>query len=129
MIEALHTDNAPKAIGPYSQAIRAGDFVYVSGQIAIIPGTQPPLLVKGGIVEQTEQVIGNIAAILHVAGGSLDSVVKTDVYLANFDDFAAMNGVYASLFQGHKPARATVEVSKLPLNAQVEISCIAYIPQ
>jgi 2-iminobutanoate/2-iminopropanoate deaminase len=125
-ITAINTQAAPKAIGPYSQAVVAGGFVFVSGQIALNPSTAS--IIEGGIMDQTLQVLKNIEAILKEAGLSLNRVVKTEVFLKDFDDFAAMNEVYATFFPGDiKPARVTVEVSRLPRDVLVEIGCIALI--
>lgn len=124
-ISALSTQEAPKAIGPYSQATLAGSFIFVSGQIALDPSTGS--ITEGGIAEQSTRALKNIAAILNEAGLTMDSVVKTEVFLKDFNDFAAMNEVYAIFFSSEiKPARVTVEVSRLPKDALVEISCIAY---
>jgi 2-iminobutanoate/2-iminopropanoate deaminase len=123
MREAVATKNAPQAIGPYSQAIKAGGFVFVSGQISINPATGE--LVPGGISEQTERVMQNLAAILAAAGSSLDKVVKSGVFLKNMSDFAAMNAVYGKFFASIPPARATVEVARLPREVLVEIDVIA----
>jgi 2-iminobutanoate/2-iminopropanoate deaminase len=123
-ITAIHTEGAPKAIGPYSQAVVAGGFVFVSGQIALNPSTGS--IIEGGIKEQTLQVLKNIEAILKEAGLSLDRVVKTEVFLNDFNEFAAMNEVYATFFPGEiKPARVTVEVSRLPRDVLIEIGCVA----
>jgi 2-iminobutanoate/2-iminopropanoate deaminase len=125
-ITAINTQAAPKAIGPYSQAVVAGGFVFVSGQIALNPSTAS--IIEGGIMDQTLQVLKNIEAILKEAGLSLNRVVKTEVFLKDFNDFAAMNEVYATFFPGDiKPARVTVEVSRLPKDALVEIGCVALI--
>jgi len=125
-ITAINTQAAPKAIGPYSQAVVAGGFVFVSGQIALNPSTAS--IIEGGIMDQTLQVLKNIEAILKEAGLSLNRVVKTEVFLKDFNDFAAMNEVYATFFPGDiKPARVTVEVSRLPRDVLVEIGCIALI--
>lgn len=123
VIRAVSTPDAPAAIGPYSQAIVAGGVVYVSGQIALDPATGQ--LVPGGTPEQTAQVIRNLTAILRAAGASLDSVVKTTVYLADLGDFSAMNAVYAEAFGGTAPARATIQAARLPRDVAVEIDCIA----
>lgn len=124
-ISALSTQEAPKAIGPYSQATLAGSFIFVSGQIALDPSTGS--ITEGGIAEQSTRVLKNIAAILNEAGLTMDSVVKTEVFLKDFNDFAAMNEVYSIFFSSEtKPARVAVEVSRLPKDALVEISCIAY---
>lgn len=125
-ITAINTQAAPKAIGPYSQAVVAGGFVFVSGQIALNPSTGS--IIEGGIMDQTLQVLKNIEAILKEAGLSLNRVVKTEVFLKDFNDFSAMNDVYATFFPGDiKPARVTVEVSRLPRDVLVEIGCVAYI--
>jgi len=124
-ITPIVAEAAPKAIGPYSQAVMAGNFVFVSGQIPLSPSTA--IIVQDGIREQTRQVIKNIEAILIEAGLSLMSVVKTEVFLKDMNDFAAMNEVYATFFTGEtKPARQTVQVSRLPRDVLIEISCIAY---
>ncbi|MCS7055625.1 MAG: RidA family protein [Thermoflexales bacterium] len=119
----VHTDAAPKAIGPYSQAIVAGGLVFCSGQVPIDPATGE--LVLGGIEEQTHRSLRNLKAVLEAAGSGLDRVVKTTVFLQNMGDFAAMNAVYATYFPHDPPARSTVEVAKLPRGALVEIECIA----
>lgn len=119
----IHTDAAPRAIGPYSQAIVAGGLVFCSGQVPIDPATGE--LVPGGIEEQTHQSLSNLKAVLEAAGSGLDRVLKTTVFLQNMGDFAAMNAVYATYFPGNPPARSTVEVARLPRNALVEIECIA----
>jgi 2-iminobutanoate/2-iminopropanoate deaminase len=125
-ITAINTHAAPKAIGPYSQAVVAGDFVFVSGQIALNPSTGS--IIEGGITDQTLQVLKNIEAILKEAGLSLNRLVKTEVYLKDFNEFAAMNEVYATFFPSDiKPARVTVEVSRLPRDVLIEIGCVAYI--
>jgi 2-iminobutanoate/2-iminopropanoate deaminase len=119
------TDAAPKAIGPYSQAMTAGKFIFTAGQVALDPQTGE--LVGKTTGEQTEQVLKNLAAVLQAAGTSLDNVVKTTVYLADMGDFPAMNEVYARHFGSHKPARSTVQAAGLPKNARVEIDAIAHI--
>jgi 2-iminobutanoate/2-iminopropanoate deaminase len=121
----IQTEHAPAAIGPYSQAIKAGGFVFASGQIPIDPKTGE--FVPGGIGEQTERVLKNLAAVLEAAGSSLDKVVKTTVFLADMKDFGAMNEVYARFFTGATPARATVAAAGLPRNARVEIEAIAAV--
>ena len=121
--EIIKTKRAPEAIGPYSQAVRAGGFVFASGQIPIDPATGQ--FVSGGIAEQTEQVLRNLSAVLEAAGTGLDRVVKTTVYLADMGDFAAMNEVYGRYFAADAPARATVEAARLPRDARVEIEVIA----
>jgi 2-iminobutanoate/2-iminopropanoate deaminase len=119
------TDAAPKAIGPYSQAMTAGKFIFTAGQVALDPQTGE--LVGKTTGEQTEQVLKNLAAVLQAAGTSLDNVVKTTVYLADMGDFPAMNEVYARHFGSHKPARSTVQAAGLPKNARVEIDAVAHI--
>ena len=121
--EIIATEAAPQAIGPYSQAINAGDFVFTSGQIPIDP--QTGVFVEGGIAEQTEQVLRNLAEVLRAAGTSLEAVVKTTVFLADMNDFAAMNEVYGRYFSNEPPARSTVEAARLPRDARVEIDAIA----
>lgn len=121
--QIIQTDRAPQAIGPYSQAIKALGFVYASGQIPIDPATGQ--FVAGGITEQTEQVMKNVAAVLEAAGSGLDMIVKTTVFLADMEEFAAMNEVYAKFFTSDPPARATVQAAGLPRNARVEIEVIA----
>jgi 2-iminobutanoate/2-iminopropanoate deaminase len=121
----VSTDNAPKAIGPYEQGIKVGDFVYVSGQIPLDPKTGN--LVTGGITEQTHQVMKNLRAILEAGGSSLDRVIKATVFLKNIADFAAMNEVYAEYLGHAKPARSTVAVADLPRRALVEIDFIATV--
>lgn len=124
----ITTDKAPKAIGPYSQAISAGSFLFVSGQVAIDPATSK--LAGDTIEEQTKQVLKNLEAILAAANLTLENVVKTEVYLKDLKDFQGMNTLYAEKFTyPEKPARATVQVAKLPLDALVEISCIAVISE
>ena len=127
MRERIQTDNAPAAIGPYSQAIRAGGFVFASGQIPIDPATGE--FVKGGIAEQTEQVLKNLAALLEAAGSDLDKVVKTTVFLADMKEFAQMNEVYAKFFKDTPPARATVAAAGLPRDARVEIEAVALLSE
>ncbi len=121
--KVLSTKDAPQAIGPYSQAVKVGDFVFTAGQIAIDPETQK--MVDGGIKEQTDRVINNLDAVLKSAGLSLPDVVKADVFLKNLEDFSRMNEVYSNFFSVSKPARTTVEVRDLPKGALVEISVIA----
>ncbi len=123
MKEVVSTNDAPKAIGPYSQAIKANGFVFVSGQVAIDPATGGVL--EGDVRVQTERVLKNLTAILSAAGSSLDRALKTTVFLQNMSDFAAMNEVYAKFFTGQQPARSTVEVAQLPRNVLVEIDVIA----
>ena len=122
-MKIIASANAPAAIGPYSQALDTGNIVFCSGQIPLDPSSMS--LVSGGITEETEQVFKNIKAVLHEAGCDEKSVVKTTVYLKEMDDFPAMNSIYEAFFSPHKPARSTVQVAGLPLNARVEIECIA----
>lgn len=121
--QAIRTDAAPKAIGPYEQAIRIDGFVFTAGQIPIDPTSGN--LVADGIAEQTRQVLENLKAVLEAAGSSIDRVVKATVFLKNMADFAAMNDVYAEYFGGSKPARSTVAVAELPKGALVEIDLVA----
>ena len=123
MKEAVTTDLGPKAIGPYSQAVRANGFVFVSGQIALDPRTQE--LVSGEITAQTERVLENVKGILQAAGSSLDKVVRTTVFLADMGEFASMNQVYARYFNQNFPARSTVQAARLPRDVRVEIDVIA----
>jgi 2-iminobutanoate/2-iminopropanoate deaminase len=125
VIETVATDRGPKAIGPYSQAVRANGFVFLSGQIALDPKTQQ--VVEGDVATQTERVLENLKGVVEAAGASLQSVVKTTVFLADMKDFAAMNEVYGRYFPKNPPARSTVEVSKLPRNVRVEIDLIALL--
>lgn len=125
MKEIVSTTNAPGAIGPYSQAIKAGGMIFCSGQIPIDPTTGE--FVSHIVSEQTEQVLKNLSEVLKAAGASLDSVVKTTVFLADMNDFAEMNEVYGRFFSDNKPARATVEAARLPRDAKVEIECIAVV--
>jgi 2-iminobutanoate/2-iminopropanoate deaminase len=123
MREVIATQNAPQAIGPYSQAIRANGFIFVSGQIPVNPATQQ--IVEGDVAKQTEQVLANLEAILKAAGSGLDKVVRTGVFLKDMSEFAAMNDVYARFFPQNAPARSTVEVARLPKDVRVEIDAIA----
>ena len=123
MRTAVSTDGAPKAIGPYSQAIRAGSLLFLSGQIPIDPASGQ--MVDGDIAQQTHRVFKNLEAILTAAGASFDNVVRTTVYLADMSDFAAMNEVYGTYFSSPAPARATVQAARLPKDARVEIDLIA----
>ena len=125
MKEIVATERAPRAIGPYSQAVRSGNFLFASGQIPIDPATGE--FVAGGIVEQTEQVMRNVSAILEAAGATLQQVVKTTVFLADMEDFTAMNEVYGRFFGEDPPARATVQAARLPRDARVEIEAIAIL--
>jgi 2-iminobutanoate/2-iminopropanoate deaminase len=124
-MQSVHTDNAPAAIGPYSQAVVANGFVFTAGQVPFNPQTMQ--LVEGDIGAQTEQVMKNLRAILQQAGADLSTVVKTTVFLKDMNDFAAMNEVYARHFGEHKPARSTVQVARLPRDASVEIECVAVL--
>jgi 2-iminobutanoate/2-iminopropanoate deaminase len=123
--EIISTEKAPGAIGPYSQAIKANGNVFVSGQIPIDPATGQ--FISDDVAEQTEQVLKNLSAVLEAAGTTLESVVKTTVFLADMNDFAAMNEVYGRYFDSNKPARATVQAARLPRDAKVEIECIAVV--
>ena len=123
--EIIVTESAPKAIGPYSQAVRAGNFVFASGQIPIDPATGQ--FVTGGVAEQTEQVLRNLTAVFQAAGVGMNQIVKTTVFLADMDDFTAMNEVYAKFFGEAPPARATVQAARLPRDAKVEIEATAAI--
>ena len=121
----IATETAPKAIGPYSQAIVANGFVYCAGQIGFNPQTME--IVHGGIREQTERVLENLRAVLQAAGSDLSKVVKTTVFLVDMADFTAMNEVYAQAFGNHKPARSTVAVAGLPRGVRVEIDVVATV--
>ena len=123
MKEIIQTENAPKAIGPYSQAVKVNGLIFASGQIPIDPKTGQ--FVAGGITEQTEQVLKNLTAVIEAGGSSLSQVVKTTVFLADMLEFDAMNAVYAQFFKEQPPARATVEAASLPRGARVEIEAIA----
>lgn len=123
MRKMIATEAAPQAIGPYSQAISIGEFVFTSGQVPIDPKTG--VFVEGGIAEQTGQVLRNLAEVLRAAGTSLEEVVKTTVYLADMNDFVAMNEVYGRYFSNEPPARSTVQAARLPRDARIEIDVIA----
>ena len=123
MRDAISTEAAPKAIGPYSQAVRSGSLVFVSGQIPLDPATET--MVDGDIAAQTHRVFANLRAILEAAGTSLDHVVRATVYLADMNDFAVVNEVYGTYFSSPAPARATVQAARLPKDARVEIDVIA----
>ena len=125
MKEIISTEKAPGAIGPYSQAIKAGGMVFCSGQIPLDPATGE--FVSDDVAEQTHQVFRNLTAVLEAAGTDLNGVVKTTVFLADMNDFAAMNAVYGEYFVDNKPARATVQAARLPRDAKVEIECIAVV--
>lgn len=122
-MKALHSDNAPKAVGPYSQAIEANGFVFASGQLPIDPATNA--FVEGGVKEQTRQSLTNAQSVLKAAGLDLSHVIKTTVFLSDMADFAAMNEVYAEFFNESYPARSAIAVKTLPKNALVEVECIA----
>ena len=123
MIETVSTEKAPKALGPYSQALKAGGFVWCSGQIPINPATNS--IEATTIEDQTRQAISNLKNVLEAAGTSLANVVKTTVFIKDMNDFAALNGVYAEMFGDTKPARSCVEVARLPKDVKVEIECLA----
>lgn len=123
--EVISTDKAPKAIGPYSQAIRAGEFVFVSGQISLNPDSGE--VVTGDIEAQAERVLKNVAAVLEAAGSSMEDVVKTTVYLKDLSDFPRFNECYARFFTKNPPARATIEASRLPKEVRVEIDAVAVV--
>ena len=123
MRDVIATNDAPKAIGPYSQAIRANGFIFLSGQTPIDPATQQ--LISGSIAEQTERVLRNLEAVLKQAGSSMSKVVRCGVFLKDMNDFAAMNEVYGKFFPSNPPARTTIQAAKLPKDCQVEIDAIA----
>ena len=125
--QIISTDRAPAAVGPYSQAVKVGDFIYTAGQIPLEPQTGS--LVEGGIEAQTRQVIQNLAAVLEAAGSSLTQVVKTTIFVTDIKDFAAVNQVYGSFFGDRPPARSTVQVAALPLGARVEIEAVAILAE
>jgi 2-iminobutanoate/2-iminopropanoate deaminase len=122
-LKAAHTDAAPAAIGPYAQAIVSDGWVYCSGQIALDPSTRE--LVAGDVAHQTDRALTNLRAVLEASGASLQTVVKTTVFLSDINDFTAMNEVYARHFAGHRPARSTIQAAALPKLAKVEIDCVA----
>lgn len=122
--ETIHTDDAPKAIGPYSQAVRSGGWVYCAGQVGLDPATGT--MVQGGVAEQTRRALTNLSAVLAAAGCTCADVVKTTVFLANLDDYATVNEIYGEFFPEDPPARAAVEASRLPANALVEIDAVAH---
>ena len=124
MVETIATENAPKALGPYSQALKTGGFIFTSGQIPINPATDSIEAVT--IEDQTRQVITNLKNVLEAAGSSLSKVVKTTVFIKDMGDFAALNGVYAEMFGDTRPARSCVEVARLPKDVKVEIECVAW---
>ena len=121
--QIVSTENAPAAIGPYSQAVRVGELIFTAGQIALVPETGK--LIEGDIETQTRQVMENLAAVLQAAGSSLTQVVKTTIFVTDINDFAKVNQVYGSFFQDNPPARGTVQVAALPLGANVEIEVVA----
>ena len=125
MRDVIATKGAPQAIGPYSQAIRANGFVFVSGQVAIDPSTQQ--VISGDVAAQTDRVLKNLSAILNAAGSGLEKVVRSTVFLKNMGDFAAMNEIYGRSFSTAPPARSTVEVARLPKDVLVEIDVIALV--
>ena len=125
MKQVIHTDSAPAAIGPYSQAIQIGDLLFVSGQVPIDPSTGA--IVEGDVKTQAQQSLNNLKAILNAAGTNMGAVVKTTVFLADMNDFAAMNEVYAQFFQEPFPARSAVQAARLPKDAKVEIEAIAQL--
>lgn len=125
MKKIITTENAPGAIGPYSQAVKTDNMVFCSGQIPIDPKTGE--FVSDKVADQTRQVLTNLVAVLEAAGTNLNNVVKTTVFLADMNDFAEMNDVYAEFFNENKPARATVQAARLPKDARVEIECIAVL--
>jgi 2-iminobutanoate/2-iminopropanoate deaminase len=127
MKQTISTEHAPKAIGPYSQAVVYGGLAYLSGQIALDPASNK--LIEGGISAQTERVLENIRGVLTACGASLDSVLKTTVFLKDMGDFAAMNQIYERYFSAQPPARSTVEAAKLPRDVLVEIDVIAAVPK
>jgi len=124
-LKAVHTESAPQAIGPYSQAMISGNLVFTAGQIPLDPKTGD--LVSGDIRQQTTRVLENLKALLEAAGGSLQSVVKTTVFLVDMSEFTSMNEVYASYFGDHKPARSTIQAARLPRDVRVEIEAIAQV--
>ncbi|CAE6448283.1 unnamed protein product [Rhizoctonia solani] len=122
-LSVVSTQDAPSAIGPYSQAIKAGGFVFASGCIPLVPSTMQ--VVEGGIEQQTAQALANLKAVVTASGSDLNKIVKTTVFLKDMNDFVAMNQVYAEFFGSHKPARSAVEVARLPKDVLVEIECVA----
>ena len=125
MLQGVSTDSAPKALGPYSQAVRAGQFLFVSGQVPIDPATGQ--LVDGTIADETRRVFENIGAILKAGGASFQQVVRATVYLADLGDFAAMNEVYATFFTPPQPSRSTIQAARLPRDARIEVDVIAFL--
>ncbi len=125
MRKTISSENAPKALGPYSQAVRAGDYVFLSGQVPINPETGK--LVENSLDDEVRQVLKNLTAVMEAAGGTLKNIVKSTIFLTDMNDFAAVNKVYGEHFPENPPARACVQVSKLPLGARVEIEAVAYL--
>ncbi len=123
--QPVSTDNAPKAIGPYSQAVRAGEYLFCSGQIPLEPATGE--MVSGGVTEQTRRVLENLKAVVEAAGAGLAQVVQVTVYLSDLSHFAEVNAVYEEYFGASKPARATVQAAALPKGALIEADCVAYL--
>lgn len=123
-MKIISTQNAPQAIGPYSQAIIANGIIYTSGQIGLLPNGE---MAGNGIVSQANQVLNNLKAVLEAGGSSMQNVIKTTIFLADMDDFVPVNEIYAQHFGSHKPARSTVAAKTLPKNALVEIECIALV--
>ena len=121
----ISTDNAPKAIGPYSQAVKVGDFVFTSGQIGLDPKTSE--MVGGGTEAEARQVLKNLTGVLEAAGASMNDVVKTTIFLADMNDFGLVNSIYAESFRTNLPARSTVQAAHLPKGARVEIEAVAYV--
>ena len=125
MLSGISTASAPAALGPYTQAIRAGQFLFVSGQVPIDPATGQ--LVGGSIADQTRRALENIGAILQAGGASFQQVVRSTVYLADLGDFSAMNDVYATFFTAPQPARSTIQAARLPRDARIEVDVIAFL--
>ncbi len=125
MREVIKTSSAPAALGPYSQGIRAGDFVFASGQLGLVPATGD---LRQGVAEQTEQALDNLTAVLRTAGASMADVVKTTIFLVDMADFQTVNAIYGTRFAGVPPARSTVQVAALPKGGLVEIEMVAYAP-
>ncbi len=123
----ITTDKAPAAIGPYSQAVKIGNIIFISGQIPLDPTSGE--LVEGDIKDQTRRVMENLKGIMTAAGGNMEHIVKTTVFLKNMDDFIQMNGAYAEFFQDNPPARACIEVSRLPKDVDIEIEAVAHIQE
>lgn len=124
--EIIHTNQAPAAVGPYSQGVKVGNLIFTAGQVALDPATGK--MIDGDVQAQTERVLQNLQAVLHAAGTSLDHAVKNTVFLADINDFGAMNEIYGRFFTNNPPARSAFQVAKLPLGALVEIECVALIP-